>query len=71
MKWRINIGARIGNHFYFTDLKCGSLGIMLFGILPAQVITDLRPGQALVRDHTILNDMAEINAFWHIAFLVV
>jgi hypothetical protein len=71
MKWRINIGARIGDHFDFTDLKRGALSIMLSGAFPGQIVADFRPRQARICDHTVFNDMAEFKKFRHGVFLIV
>ena len=69
MKGRIDIGTGIGDHFNFTDLKGCTLGIMLSGDFPAQMVADPGPRQARICDHAVFNDMAEIKKFWHVAFL--
>ena len=48
MKWRIQIGAGIRDHFDLADLKLGSRGVVLARSFAAQVVADDGGGKAFV-----------------------
>ena len=57
MKGRINIGAGIGDHFDFADLKRRAFGIMGRGFFAAQMIADYRPRQTGIGYHAVFDDV--------------
>jgi hypothetical protein len=48
VKRAINIGARIADHFYFSDLETGALLVKFFGFLTAEEIANNGRRQALI-----------------------
>ena len=61
VEWRIDIGARIGNHFDFADLEGGSFGIVLFRSFAAEKIADEWSRKALICNHAFFKCVTQID----------
>ena len=65
MKRGIDIGAGIGDHFDFSDLKCRAFRIMGHSVLPAHVVADYGPRQTGIGNHSVFDYMAKFNELGH------
>ena len=61
MKRAVEIGARVGDHLDLADVELGASGIVCPGGLPREKIADHGRGETFVRDHPMLDLVAEID----------
>lgn len=61
MKGAVQVGARVGYHFYFANLKFSTRIIQLTRIFAAEIITNNRRRQSLVGHKAMLNRVTQID----------
>src|SRR5438270_3115287 len=61
MKRGIYVCSRIPDHFNFSDMKLGAMGIVLPGFFAGHVGSNRRRGQPFIGDQAVFHRMAEIN----------
>src|SRR5687768_16140845 len=66
MKRTVDVGARIRDHLDFANLELGTGRILCSRCLTTEPVTDDRGRESLIRDHTVLDSVTDIDQpFWH------
>src|SRR5688572_9073333 len=66
MKRTVDVGPRIRDHLDFANLKLGPGRILGSRCLTTEPVTDDRSRESLIRDHTVLDSVTDIDQpFWH------